>query len=222
MTKKNKFKKIASNFFEDEKPSKEENEISLKTLVIVFVIGLIIIFGLYFFSNNNQLDFYEKPSSNPTIPINESKVNITIKNLEGNNNLYNLNLTKENNTKECFFKYDFVKEKEMIVYGLQMDSREEFPAIRGWGEIEIPKNINPLEIKSIITILKSNNPTEIAFQIGNEDKFTEKVYFPITRRNEWTSVDVDITSLVKEDYYYFGFEGINSEIIYLKEAFLCK
>jgi len=99
-----KIKKGLSNFFEDDESSEGNDEVSLKTLVIVFVIGLVIIGGLYFFSSKQD---YNEPDN--TIDFNSDE----IFDLEGVQNQNILIINEINLENKSCIDYDFIIEKSV-------------------------------------------------------------------------------------------------------------
>ncbi len=220
MLKKNKFKKAVSGFFEDDNLSSKDDEVSLKTLVTVFVIGLVIILALYLYNSSTSLE------SN----IEESLI-IDYENITPEEILSTLNINKsiveisditKVDLNKCFYKVQFKNRREDILTGLIDSNNTEGVSTSGRNEI-ITRYQEPKRINSIIVELKTDEPSILSITLGNGDEFSDPKIIKIEESSEWKILFINTTEqFIKEDYKFISFDPGEGEIMHFRQIILCE
>ncbi len=214
---------LAKEFFEDEKPGKDD-EVSIKTLLIVFVIGLIIIAVLFAVStytrskqNYEEEEKYKYIVNNINTDINPEKtVSIGIANV----------------TSECYI-YNFSQsgriDNYIILIGGTNHTKEGFDGafISGFTEIKLvypKKNTSFLIIGFLDDINSRQEIHEVPINIGDGDNMTrvERIFIEKTEKEKEQVFELDNTNIsYKADSVHINFGNIEDKFLGLKFIIMC-
>jgi len=184
----NKIKKGMNAFFEEDKASKSvEDEVSLKTLLVIFVIGLVIILILYMFSNvsvKEQNTLSKQLETESHVEVNGSFIidNFDYKNMTpfrfGPHSKDHFDLIYSNDS------YESDKSLRIIIH--PSDYKEDYAFIT---------RINPLDILVYAYLnlyYKSTDAFDGALEISDGDDWYRHS-FRIQKSSNWTLVTLSLT-----------------------------
>ncbi len=207
----NNIKKTFKEFFEDDKENETEEEISLKTLLIVFIIGIFIISILFIYSslsNEERNDFNSQFDPGIIEELKEETVN----------NYFNID--------GCFFQIDLKNMKDSTFPPMKIKN-----GLVGFsGMIEIPLNVNnKLNIDNDIEAVNlmileygSEMSDTVSFAVGDGNNYSKEVSFNVKNELNWSKTYINTTGLFKADYYFLGLSTNEANILYLNKIILCK
>lgn len=213
-----KIKKGLSNFFENSESSQEEDEVSLKTLIIVFVIGLLIIGGLYFFNRDNNNRIINEEFISEDYQVDQKEILPDIKQYYSNSN------STEESIDNCFYMVNLIEHKEDILVGLlNNQSDKNTTLVSNMVEIVIRTDRLYEEINRVIIKLKSNT-SSFLFSVGDgSDLRSEKTLIRTNNLNNWELVTINTTDLFENNYNFITIETSNeNQFLYLDKLLLCE
>ena len=208
LSKKFNIKEGVKDFFEDDELSKIDEEVSLKTLLTVFIIGLVIIATLYFYT------YYQTEN---VVIDDEFLENITDEEInyyfddEFSSDTINLS---DAELEECFYRVNLKDHPENVIIGLINSSNiTDGVAISLRTEIYVYTE-NLKNINRVIAEIRTNESQKIRFTIGDGDFFIDESFEPFFLKNstEWQYMTINTTNLFEEDYKYLSFNTHNENM----------